>query len=1013
MAESDAQQTAPPPATGRAGGRRTDAPLQTAETVLARLGLEASTAEPVLRSLGVWGEHGPLDGVWPVVEAVATAPSPAVALDGLARFAEARPEAWAGLVAGDGGSGPHPVVARAAALASGAPSLVEVLIDQPEALADLAGELEPWVAAKVHRRGRDAIAGLAGTDDVADALAALQRHGLVRVAARDALGLADTPTAAAELAELAEGVFATALDAVRDELGLAVRVAVVAMGKLGGRELNYVSDVDVMFVHDGHQTEANKVAERFMRLLGEQTRLGAVYEVDPNLRPEGRDGPLSRSLKAFDSYYERWAARWELQALLKARPVAGDVELGQQFTELAARYAWPDRLDGSAVGEIQAMKHTVESSAPVQRDGQRQVKLAPGGLRDIEFAVQLLQLVHGRHDEALRSPNTLTALTALADGGYVDDGDANLFDDAYQFLRTVEHRLQLTRLRRTHTVPEDDDSRAELARAVGFRDIRASTALQQFDAELRRVQGHVRRLHEKLFYRPLLSRFAELGADDQVAVGDGAEARLAEQSAGERLAALGFADPQGALSHLDALASGVSRRAKLFRTLLPALLPSLADTPDPDGGLAGFRHLADHLGGEPALLHSMRDNPPVGEALAEVLGKSQRVGEWLRRQPEVVSALSDLSELERCRGADEYRRQALGVLRRAESEAAAAEAVRRLRRREAARTAIRDLTHRAEVGDVAAELTGLAEACLEAAVALVVPEGVRLAVIGMGKVGGGELGYASDLDVILVAEPAEQQPATERAVGRLLEVLSGITPEGQAFQVDLKLRPEGSDGPLVRTLDSYRAYYERWAQVWELQALTRARPVAGDHELGAALLAQEAHLVYPESVPEERLAEVRQMKARVEAERAGGRRRTKPRGSRGTSGAGLDLKLGEGGLSDIEWTVQLLAMAHGGRIPALRVPGTLAALDACEAAELLGPEDAGWLRQGWRLLTSARNAVYLSGGRHPDRLPAGEREAEHIAGILGYDRPGQQALTEDLRRAMRRIRKVHERTFSP
>jgi [glutamine synthetase] adenylyltransferase / [glutamine synthetase]-adenylyl-L-tyrosine phosphorylase len=689
---------------------------------------------------------------------------------------------------------------------------------------------------------------------------------------------------------------------------------------------------------------------------------------------------------------------------------------------LITPYVWPDRLDAERVAEIQKMKEVVERSKPVQRDGSRQLKLAPGGLRDIEFAVQLLQLVHGRHDPQLRSPNTLEALGALAERGYVDEGDAQLFSDAYQFLRTVEHRIQLVRLRRSHTVPEADLDRQRIARSVGFRDIRAASALVQFDREYQRVQGYVRRLHEKLFYRPLLERFAEVGSAEQLATRDG---KLDEAAARERLSALGFTDPKSAMGHLDALASGVSRRARLFRTLLPAVLPTLAVAPDPDGGLAAFRSLADRLGESPSFLRTLRDNPPVGELLARVLGASRVVGSWLERQPEVFSALADLPKLQQQLDAEEYRRLGSGLQRRGDDVERAGDSLRRMKRREVARIAVRDIGGYTDPVGVGVELTGVAEMCLEAAVALLVDDGVRFSVIAMGKLGGRELGYASDLDVLLVYEPKTARELATTSAERLLTLLSGITPEGQAFHVDLGLRPEGKDGPLVRTIDSYRQYYERWAEPWEFQALTLARPVAGDLELGQSFLEMAHEHVYPPTASAARLQAVRQMKARVERERAGGagvdrQRRTRPtagaRPGRGRPdqvrpGQQTDLKLGEGGLSDVEWTAQLLQLQHGGQRPGLRMPGTLPALTALEDEELLSPRDAQWLREGWMLLTRLRNALYLMGERDSSHFPQSPLKQERLARMLGYDTPGLQALNEDLSRALRRVRKVHEQAF--
>ncbi len=973
--------------------------------MLARLGLGASRAVGPLRSLGIWGDDGPAKDCWPVVEAVASAADADTALRALTRLAERRPDTWARLASN------HPLLRRTAIVAGVSEALGDLLSQDPEALAVLEGDLESQDATTVRHHGATALSE--SPQESALALAGVQRRGLLRIAARDLLGWIDTPAASRELSALADGVLAAALDHTAHGTR-GTRIAVIGMGKLGGSELNYVSDVDVLFVHDGKLEAATAAARRFLGLLGAPTPRGRVYEIDANLRPEGRDGPLSRTLDAYAAYYERWAKTWEFQALLKARPVAGDPELGQAFMAMVSPHVWPDRLDVEAVAEIQRMKGVVESSAQVRRDGPRQLKLAPGGLRDIEFAVQLLQLVHGRHDHELRSPNTLDALDALARGGYVDDGDAALFSDTYQFLRTIEHRLQLQRLRRTHTIPRDDAKRYRLARATGFRDISAASALVQFDREYRRIQSAARRLHEKLFYRPLLSRFADLGSD-QIA--------LAGEPARERLAALGFSDAAGALRDIEALAGGVGRSAQLFGTLLPAILPVLAEQPDPDGGLASLRSLAERLGDSPFFLRTLRDNPPVGELLARVLGRSRLVGEWLERQPEVIGAMADLAGLQRTLEPEDYRRLAGGIVRRRSSPAGAADALRRLRRREMARTAVRDLGGQAGIADVMRELTGLAEACLEAGVALASEEGVRLAIIGMGRLGSGELSYSSDLDVLVVFEPADGRDEALTASERLLHLLSDVTPEGQAFRVDPNLRPEGRTGTLARTLDSYLSYYRRWGQDWEMQALTQARPVAGDLVLGEEFVEAVTSLVYPPSVPPERLQAVRMMKARVERERAGrdserpGRQRFRVSGRSPATGparpptARADLKLGPGGLSDVEWTVQLLQLAHGGGIESLRRPGTLAALDACEAAGLLTAADARWLRDGWLLLSRVRNALYLAGHRESDHLPSAWEDREHLAHALDY--PTVQAFAEDLDRAMRRIRKVHERAFYP
>ncbi|HEY2959617.1 MAG TPA: bifunctional glutamine-synthetase adenylyltransferase/deadenyltransferase, partial [Actinomycetota bacterium] len=568
-------------------------------------------------------------------------------------------------------------------------------------------------------------------------------------------------------------------------------------------------------------------------------------------------GPLSRTLGSFEAYWDRWAQPWEFQALVKARPVAGDVALGRAWCAAAARRAWPARLDPGLVAAIRRTKARVEASAQVREAGERQVKLGPGGLRDIEFAVQLLQLVHGRDDRRLRSGSTLVALRRLSAAGLVGREDAAGLAEAYRFLRVVEHRLQLAQERRTHTIPRAAGERRWLARTIGYRDGPDGDALDAFEADRRRHAVTVRSLHEKLFYRPLLEAFGAVPAG------------LEPQQATERLAALGFANPGRALGHLHALTAGLSRRATILRAMLPVMLTWLAEAPDPDGGLAALRTLVERIGDRDALHGALRDNPAVAELLCTVLGTSRLVGELLTRHPELLTTLSDEGGPGERRSRAELAAEALAVVGRHEDAAAAWDALRRFKRRELLRVAVRDLPAQAHPGEGAAaavpveqvgvELAWLAEASLQAGLVvaargsgvLVVQEPAgaaqggpgaaavaRLVVLGMGKLGGAELNYVSDLDVVFCHEPlagADQQAAAraaEAVVRGLLAGLGGVTPEGAGFRVDPNLRPEGRNGPLSRTLGSFEAYWDRWAQPWEFQALVKARPVAGDVALG-------------------------------------------------------------------------------------------------------------------------------------------------------------------------------------
>ena len=857
-----------------------------------------------------------------------------------------------------------------------------------------------------------------------------------------------------ELADIAAAVLEAALAVARAELAPGAtpcRLAVVAMGKCGGRELNYASDVDVIFVAEPVKDEdetaalatASRLAAGLIGVCARSTPEGSIFPVDPNLRPEGRAGPLVRTLASHLAYYERWAKTWEFQALLKARPVAGDMPLGQAYADTFGPLVWQAARREHFVEDVQAMRRRVEQSLPARQAG-RELKLGPGGLRDIEFAVQLLQLVHGRTDETLRSPATLPALAALAAGGYVGRADADELGAAYRFLRRTEHLLQLNRLSRTHTLPEDPAVLRRLGRAMRFNDgpnepwfqpsvtgIRSDPAAE-FDEEWRRHARQVRRLHEKLFYRPLLDAVARLPSE---------AARLTPAEARARLEALGYVDPAGALRHIDALTSGVSRRAAIQRTLLPVLLGWFAAAAEPDAGLLAFRQVSEALGSSPWYLRLLRDETKAAERMAHVLASSRYAAGLLLRAPEAVAIFGNDAEL-KPRSLTGLRAEMMAAIQRYEDDAeAAVTAVRSVRRRELLRTSAADALggtippdppcssggcppphppgppgtggRLAATGEA---LTNITRASLQAALAVALrkvsaelrqPLPTRFAVIAMGRFGGHECGYGSDADVLFVHDPLPGRPEKEasdaaHAVAAELRRLLMLPVPDPALIVDADLRPEGRQGPLVRTLASYRAYYRRWSAPWEAQALLRAEPAAGDEDLGARFTRMIAEFRYPlDGVSPAAVREIRRIKARMEAERI-------PRGA----DRALHVKLGPGGLSDVEWTVQLLQLQHAHAVPSLRTTRTGTAMDAAVQAGLLAAEDAAQLTPAWELAARIRNAIVLVGGRPGDTLPARHAELTAVARLLGYPPGGAaQALEQDYRRAARHARAVMERLF--
>ncbi|MFN8169645.1 MAG: bifunctional [glutamine synthetase] adenylyltransferase/[glutamine synthetase]-adenylyl-L-tyrosine phosphorylase [Candidatus Nanopelagicales bacterium] len=508
--------------------------------------------------------------------------------------------------------------------------------------------------------------------DTLSALRAAYRRRQLHVAAADIADGQPFPRIAAALSDLADATLEAALAIARAEHpddAAACRLAVVAMGKCGGRELNYISDVDVLFVAepvDGGDEllalqAATRLAQSLMRACVTPTAEGVIWEVDPNLRPEGKQGALVRTLASYEGYYVRWASTWEFQALLKARPAAGDLDLGARFVDLVTPMVWSAADRPHFVEDVQAMRRRVEQNVPV-KDADRQLKLGAGGLRDVEFSVQLLQLVHGRSDVMLHSATTLDALEALATWGYVGREDASALSASYAFLRTLEHRIQVHRLRRTHVIPDAEDDLRRIARSMGLR----TDPVAELTAALRRHRQEVRRLHEKLFYRPLLNAVARL---------DAGEARLTPEAARQRLEALGYTDPAGALRHLEALTSGVTRRAAIQRTLLPVMLGWFASAPDPDAGLLAFRRMSDALGSTPWYLRLLRDESLAAQRLALVLATSRYASDLLLRAPDAVTMLADDAELEP-RPRDALVAEALAAARRHDDPAVAIAAVR-------------------------------------------------------------------------------------------------------------------------------------------------------------------------------------------------------------------------------------------------------------------------------------------------------------------------------------------------
>jgi len=853
-----------------------------------------------------------------------------------------------------------------------------------------------------------------GDDDAVVAIRVAYRRSLAAIAAYDLTHPSPATIVAevsAALADLAGAALEASLAVARTRLQessstdevAATRLAVIGMGKAGARELNYVSDVDVIFVGGSRDEDvvseakamdiATRLARETMRNLSGIEIEPPLWEVDAALRPEGKQGALVRSVASHLAYYDRWAKSWEFQALLKARPLAGDPELGAEYIAAVQPKIWSSAARQDFVESVQRMRERVMEYIDPE-DVPYQLKLGAGGLRDIEFTVQLLQLVHGLTDETLRTRGTLESLDALVAGGYIGRADAATFADDYRVLRLMEHRLQLRELSRTHLMPRTPTGLRVLARATGLAES-GGAVWSRWES----VRREVREIHTRLFYRPLLSAVAGLPEEERT---------LSAAQAHDRLAAIGFRDPAGALRHIGALTSGLSRKATIQRHLMPIMVRWFADGSDPDYALLAFRRISERLGDTPWFLRMLRDSSGAAESLTRLLSSSRYIGELLEWIPESVAWLDSSGRL-RPRGAAALDEEARAIQTRHETIGDALRAVRALRRRELLRTAMGAVLGVLTIEEVATALTDITEATIQAALRAVLREVVPaededldFAVIAMGRFGGAELGFGSDADILYVydANGVDPQRAQKLATQIVAGLREHVTDHRLPLDLDADLRPEGRNGPVVRSIEAYTEYYRRWSLSWEAQALLRARGVAGSTKLIEKFTALADTIRYPEAVDLQSTREIKRIKARVEGERL-------PQGA----DPRRHLKLGPGTLSDVEWLVQMLQLQHAHAIPGLRTTSTLGALDAAVEAGLVTEEDAERLREAWRLSSRLRSAITLLTGKTSDLLPVDRRQLDAIGRLLGYPDRSATELEEDYLGVTRRARKTFEDLF--
>lgn len=782
-----------------------------------------------------------------------------------------------------------------------------------------------------------------------------------------------------QISDLAQVVVQSALEILSGEYDTR-GFAVLAMGKLGARELNYWSDLDLIFVADNEQGEpgaARELGETLLKELNAVTAAGVLYRVDMRLRPEGTAGPLVTPFGYALSYYESFAAAWEWQALIKCRAMAGDAHLARRFRRFTQGVTWARRADDSHLRAVVDMKKRSEATS--EGSDENNVKQGPGAIRDAEWVVQQLQMMVGPAHQRARVPDMLSALHALHEFGALTDREARELREGYLFLRVVEHRLQQLDERAIRTIPADEHERAALARRLGYG-ARTKSAAKRLTEDLTRHRSEIRALCERLFWGWQEVEERELNPGEQTPqtqkdVSD-------SQTPSPQLAGNLPLDAK----RLERIAHGSPTRpfpaplARQIEAALPPVLAHIEHAAQPERALTNLERLCDASGNRLSLLRSLGEAPEFARAVLAILGGASLVADTLIAQPELLDMAAQRTIIAQPKSWEQARTDCRSYCLTFRDRKAA---LRRWKKREMLRIALRDLALDASPHEITLEIADLARACLSLATDEAInatrpgSDLIRFAVIGLGKLGGGEMHYASDCDVVFVHETYGPDERAGAAAARLAEEvmrwMNEVTEDGTCFPVDARLRPHGRNGPLAPSLGAFYEYFENETTglaIWERQALTRARYAAGDAVTGGTLLAAARHVAFPALWRPGWSDELRHIKSRVETERRAKSAKAVARGS----GEVFDVKLGRGALSDIEWCAQWLALKFGAQFPFLQTPNTRAQIRAAKEAELLSASEAAALLDTHTFLRRAELRLQITQDHAGHAAREGTRE---------------------------------------
>ena len=859
-----------------------------------------------------------------------------------------------------------------------------------------------------------------------------KRRESLRIALRELLQDANVETTTLELTNLAEASLQNCYETscnhimnpkygtpLNEDGTSPCRFSIIGMGKLGGYELNFSSDIDLIFVYsDEGKTDKgidnseyySRLCEFIIKEMSEVTADGYVFRVDIRLRPESSAGVIIRSMESYESYYEGWGDLWERQALIKARPVAGDITFGEEFIRMIQPFVYQRYLDGVTLNEIKSDVHNTKARIEERLLGERidiqkHVKLGPGAIRDIEFTVQCLQMIHGGKSLSLCSQNTLETVAALKTNGLLESDDADILSDAYRFLRRVENAIQIESDQQRYSVPAKADEATQLARMLGYQ----HNALESFQQDYKNHTNQVRAIFEKVMNvsdSEQLDISVLLNQDDM---------ELIEQ----QLSQFGFENVRDAHRLLRQLANGAEGQQfspsvrRTFFKLAPLLLKCISEAPNPDMALRYFEVFAAKVGARSSYYTMFMERQGALEAITSVCGSSLYLADLLIASPELFDLLTVPNFTEYPKTLVQKHEEVNQILNNAD-ESQVLSSLRTYKNDEIWRIALRNILGKADLPTTTEELSDLAEAILQGIyrqidIQLRKENGtptnddgasVTFAIIAMGKFGGRELNFSSDLDIMYVytedGKTSQGMPNSEYFSILGLELVNhlGGNHGMSIYEMDLRLRPYGTGGAIALPLQGYQNYYENSAETWERQALTRARVIAGDIQGVGNQYIEIAHaFCYTHPLTTEEIAEIvhtRQRKETQVVRKTKSRRRRSGKVQRSTA----NVKSGYGGLVDIEFAVQTLQLIHGTEHKSIRVQNTLTAIERLFDIGVLTETQRRGLSESYQYLRSVENALRIVHDRALDAIPTNRTELSQLARRLGYEETEDASIVE-------------------